>query len=79
MATTLGSKPLGRPAKEGEINLFSDEEFRNAFALLLPLVVEVIDKLEFLVLVEFRPKWGAAPMSYPYPGSRCNEGRMLRW
>lgn len=79
MPTTLGSRPPGRPAKEGEINLFSDEEVRDAFALLLPLVVEVIDKPEYPVLVEFRPEWGTASMSYPHPGPRCNEGRMLRW
>jgi hypothetical protein len=69
MATTLASTPLGRLAKEGEINLFSDEEVRDAFALLVTLVMEVIDKPEFPVLVEFRPKWCAASTSYLYSGS----------
>lgn len=78
MATTLDTRPLHWPAKEGEIDLFSDEEFRDAFALLLPLVVEMIDKPEFPVLVKFLPMRGAASLSKPYPRSRRNEGRILQ-
>jgi hypothetical protein len=59
--------------------LFSDEEVRDAFALLVTLVMEVIDKPEFPVLVELRPAWGAASMGYPYSGSRRNKRGMLRW
>jgi hypothetical protein len=39
--------------------LFLDKEFGDAFTLLLALVVEVIDKPEFPVLIEFR--WCGVP------------------
>jgi hypothetical protein len=66
---TMDGYPPRWPAKKGEIDLFSDKEFRDAPALLLPLVVEVIDKLEFPVLVECAPVRGAASLSKCYPGS----------
>lgn len=56
MATTLRSRPPGQPAKKGVINLFSDKEVHDAFALLVTLVIEVIDKPEFLVLLKFHPE-----------------------
>lgn len=52
----MGSRPLGRLAKEGKINLFSDKEVYNAFTLLVSLVIEVINKPEFPILIKFRPK-----------------------
>jgi hypothetical protein len=49
--------------------LFLDKEVHDAFALLVTLVIEVINKLEFLVLVKLQPTWGAASIGYPYSRS----------